>query len=216
MAKSRHGKRDLHSYTIRGTNRVVRAGECVLMRSPENETAPYVAYVQKIEADDRNNVNVCVRWYYRPEETVRGRQSFHGTKELFLSDHYDVQSAETIEGKCTVHSFMAYTELSCVGPDDYYCRFEYNAATGACHPDRVVVYCKCQLPYNPDDLMMQCEACKDWFHPRCEGMSIQQAKQQDRFVCTACVSAQHAKKRPNECSVSAMSSDKVRPKRQKR
>jgi hypothetical protein len=23
-------------------------------------------------------------------------------------------------------------------------------------------YCKCEMPYNPDDLMVQCDACKDW------------------------------------------------------
>lgn len=23
-------------------------------------------------------------------------------------------------------------------------------------------YCKCEMPYNPDDLMVQCEGCKDW------------------------------------------------------
>jgi len=24
-------------------------------------------------------------------------------------------------------------------------------------------YCKCEMPYNPDDLMVQCEVCKDWY-----------------------------------------------------
>lgn len=24
-------------------------------------------------------------------------------------------------------------------------------------------YCKCEMPYNPDDLMVQCESCKDWY-----------------------------------------------------
>ena len=23
-------------------------------------------------------------------------------------------------------------------------------------------YCKCEMPYNPDDLMVQCEGCTDW------------------------------------------------------
>lgn len=23
-------------------------------------------------------------------------------------------------------------------------------------------YCKCEMPYNPDDLMVQCEICSDW------------------------------------------------------
>ncbi|OAY69715.1 BAH and coiled-coil domain-containing protein 1, partial [Ananas comosus] len=137
-------------------------GECVLMRPSDTEKPPYVARVEGMEADHRGNVKVRVRWYYRPEESIGGRRQFHGAKELFLSDHYDVQSAHTIEGKCTVHAFKTYTKLDNVGADDYFCRFEYKAATGGFTPDRVAVYCKCEMPYNPDDLMVQCEGCKDW------------------------------------------------------
>ena len=176
------------------------AGDCVLMRSSDSDKQPYVARVEKIEADHRNNVKVRVRWYYRPEESIGGRRQFHGAKELFLSDHYDVQSAHTIEGKCIVHTFKSYTKLENVGTEDYFCRFEYKAATGGFTPDRVAVwvsiflvflgsffqcfyvfsigywlmclfflvgvlfwrYCKCEMPYNPDDLMVQCDGCKDW------------------------------------------------------
>ncbi|KAK4797880.1 hypothetical protein SAY86_030206 [Trapa natans] len=194
MAKTRHGlmpklpKRNLDSYTIRGTGKVVRAGDCVLMRPSDTGKPPYVACVEKIESDSRNNVKVRVRWYYRPEESIGGRRQFHGSKELFLSDHYDIQSANTIEGKCIVHSFKDYTKLENVGAEDYFCRFEYKAATGAFIPDRVAVYCKCEMPYNPDDLMVQCEGCKDWYlyHPACVGMTIEEAKLLDHFVCSEC------------------------------
>lgn len=118
---------------------VLAAGDCVLMRPSDTGKAPYVARIEKIEVDGRNNVKVRVRWYYRPEESIGGRRQFHGAKELFLSDHYDVQSAHTIEGKCTVHSFKNYTKLENVGAEDYYCRFEYKAATGGFTPDRVAV-----------------------------------------------------------------------------
>ncbi|BBH09359.1 PHD finger family protein / bromo-adjacent homology domain-containing protein, partial [Prunus dulcis] len=122
----------------------------------------YVAKIERIEADSRgSNVKVHVRWYYRPEESIGGRRQFHGSKEVFLSDHHDVQSADTIEAKCTVHTFKSYTKLDAVGNDDFFCRFEYNSSTGAFNPDRVAVYCKCEMPYNPDDLMVQCEGCSD-------------------------------------------------------
>lgn len=114
-------------------------GDCVLMRPSENDKAPYVARVDKIEADKNKHTFVHVTWYYRPEESMGGRREFHGSKELFLSDHHDVQSAYTIEGKCTVHTFKNYTKLKCVGPDDYYSRFEYKVATGDFIPDRVAV-----------------------------------------------------------------------------
>ncbi|KAK9128290.1 hypothetical protein Syun_017087 [Stephania yunnanensis] len=91
------------------------AGDCVLMKPAESSKLPYVAMVEKIEAGVRGQVKVRVRWYYRPEEPIGGRRQFHGSKELFLSDHYDVQSADTIEGKCVVHTFKSYTKLDTVG-----------------------------------------------------------------------------------------------------
>jgi hypothetical protein len=64
---------------------------------------------------------------------------FHGKAELFLSDHFDDVWAESIEGKCRVHTFKKYTQMDDLGPDDYYCRFEYKALTGAFSPDKVAV-----------------------------------------------------------------------------
>ncbi|KAK9068916.1 hypothetical protein SSX86_013032 [Deinandra increscens subsp. villosa] len=209
MAKTRPGKRDLESYTIRGTNKVVRVGDSVLMRSSENDKPPYVARVESIEADVKGNVKVRVRWYYRPEESMGGRRQFHGIKELFLSDHYDTQSAHTIEDKCIVHTFKNYTKLEDVGPEDYFCRFEYKAATGGFTPDRVAVYCKCEMPYNPDDLMVQCEACKDWYHPACLNMNIEQAKQLDSFICHECSSLDGMKSQKRG-SASALANGKNR------
>lgn len=28
-------------------------------------------------------------------------------------------------------------------------------------------FCKCEMPYNPDDLMIQCEECEDWYVDLC-------------------------------------------------
>ncbi|GMH15777.1 hypothetical protein Nepgr_017618 [Nepenthes gracilis] len=216
MAKTRPGKRDLDSYAIKGTNKVVRVGDCVLMRPSDLGKPSYVARVEKMEADARNNVKIRVRWYYRPEESIGGRRQFHGAKELFLSDHYDWQSALSIEGKCTVHSFKNYNKLENVGADDYFSRFEYKAATGAFTPDRVAVYCKCEMPYNPDDLMVQCEGCKEWFHPSCMGMTIEEAKKLDHFLCSDCVSEDDAKKTNTTFSSSPLADGKVDNKRRKR
>ncbi|PVH36936.1 hypothetical protein PAHAL_6G201500 [Panicum hallii] len=208
MAKTKQGKKDVDLYTIRGTNKVVRVGDCVLMRPSDSDNQPYVARVEKMEADGRGSVRVRVRWYYRPEESKGGRRQFHGAKELFLSDHFDLQSAHTIEGKCVVHSFKNYTKLDNVGPEDFFCRFEYKAATGSFTPDRVAVYCKCEMPYNPDDLMVQCDACKDWFHPSCMGMTIEQAKKLDHFVCSDCVKENGSKRLSNAYATSPNSEPK--------
>lgn len=195
MAKSKSAKRVLDTYVIKGTHKVAKVGDCVLMRPSDADKPPYVARLEKIEADSRNNVKVRVRWYYRPEESMGGRRQFHGAKELFLSDHFDIQSGDTIEGKCTVHTFKSYTKLESVRAEDYFCRFEYKAATGSFTPDRVAVYCKCEMPYNPDDLMVQCEACKDWFHPTCMNLSPEQVKKMEHFYCPDCYSSQDGDKK---------------------
>ncbi|XVF31796.1 hypothetical protein REPUB_Repub17cG0023300 [Reevesia pubescens] len=194
MAQTKPCKKDIDFYTIKGTNKVVRSGDCVLIKPLGSDKLPHVARVEKIKADCWNNVKVRVRWYYRPEESMGGRRPFHGAKELFLSDQYDVESAYTIEGKCIVHTFKSYTKLENVGAEDYYCRFEYKASTGLLTPDRVAVYCKCEMPYNPDCLMVQCEGCKDWFHPSCMGMTIEEAKKLDQFLCSDCFSEDDTKR----------------------
>ncbi|KAF2580873.1 hypothetical protein F2Q68_00005917 [Brassica cretica] len=83
-------------------------GDAVLMRSSEPGKPSYVARVEAIEATDArgSNARVRVRWYYRPEESMGGRRQFHGAKEVFLSDHFDLQSADTIEGKCKDHHYV--------------------------------------------------------------------------------------------------------------
>nr|GEU47694.1 RNA-directed DNA polymerase, eukaryota, reverse transcriptase zinc-binding domain protein [Tanacetum cinerariifolium] len=177
-----------YSFTIKSTRKTIKPGDCVLMRPADSSKESYVAKIHKIESSDtsKKNIKVHVQWYYRPEESIGGRRQFHGTKELFLSDHKDVQSADTIEGKCNVHKFKSYTKLKEVGNEDFFCRFEYNSATGAFVPDRVAVYCKCEMPYNPDDLMVQCDGCSDWFHPACIGMEPEEAKKIEHFYCESC------------------------------
>ncbi|KAG4938421.1 hypothetical protein JHK82_044213 [Glycine max] len=65
------------------------------------------------------------------EAKARGANSFHDSKEVFLSYHFNLQSADTIEARCTLHSFKSYTKLDAVENDDF-------SSTGAFNPDRVV------------------------------------------------------------------------------
>ncbi|XP_019443896.1 PREDICTED: chromatin remodeling protein EBS-like [Lupinus angustifolius] len=189
-------KKPLSYTTIRGTNKIVKVGDCVFMRPTLSNVRklPRVAQVEKIEHDNRNNVNVSIRWYYRPEESIGGRRQFHGVKELLLSDQYDVQSAHNIIGKCVVHSYNNDTKLENIRPEDYYWRFEYKAATGTFMPDFVAVYCKCEMPRNPDDFMVHCKGCQNWYHPACVGMTIEEAKNLGHFVCSECPSVIYSKK----------------------
>uniref|UniRef100_J3LTS2 BAH domain-containing protein n=1 Tax=Oryza brachyantha TaxID=4533 RepID=J3LTS2_ORYBR len=211
MAKTRQSQRRLlESFTIKGPDGVIKPGDCVLMKAPESSKKPYVARVEKIEATraQGTQVKLKVRWYYRPEEVTDGRQIFHGSKEVFLSDHYDSQSVDTIECKCYVHTIRKYTKLRSIGTEDYFCRFEYKSATGIFVPDRVAVFCKCEMPYNPDNLMIQCEDCFDWFHPSCVGMTDQEAKKLENFYCESCI-AENEKKvhKPNGATTQSEEKD---------
>uniref|UniRef100_A0A7I4ANN5 BAH domain-containing protein n=1 Tax=Physcomitrium patens TaxID=3218 RepID=A0A7I4ANN5_PHYPA len=115
MAWSKGSKKTLDSYIVKGTYKVVE----------DPGKPPYVAKIEKIETDSKRNAKVRVRWYYRPEESVGGRRQFHDT--------------DTTEGKFKVHKFKNHTKLESVGTEDYFCRFEYKASTGAFSPDRVAV-----------------------------------------------------------------------------
>ena len=100
-------------------------------------------------------------WYYRPEEARGGRKAFHGAKELFTSDHYDWVAKSSINGHCSVHKLREYQQLTEVTDNDYYTRFSYKASKGEFKPVKVPVYCTCEMPYNPDLFMVECESCED-------------------------------------------------------
>ncbi|KAK1353440.1 Chromatin remodeling protein EBS [Heracleum sosnowskyi] len=188
MSNIRRRKRNPEFYKISGSGEIVRAGDCVLIKPSQPDKRPSVALVDKLETDMEGDLMVKLRWYYRPEEASFGRRQFHGAKELLLSDHYETQSANTMEGKCIVHSFLDYTKLENIGAGDYYSRFEYKVGTKEVTPSRVPVYCKCEMPYNPDCLMMQCDGCKKWFHPGCVKMTTAQALQLSNYMCDECSS----------------------------
>uniref|UniRef100_A0ACD5YG16 Uncharacterized protein n=1 Tax=Avena sativa TaxID=4498 RepID=A0ACD5YG16_AVESA len=59
MAKTKQGKRDVDSYTIRGTTKVVQVGDCVLMRPSDTDKQPYVARVESLESDGRGGASGC-------------------------------------------------------------------------------------------------------------------------------------------------------------
>lgn len=175
----------LSQYSIKGSDTIVKVGDVVLVRPAQKRLQPFVGRIEGFERRRRATL-VRVRWYYRPEEVSGGRRPFHGRKELMFSDHEDLVDADTIDGKCTVHTYKAYSKLTNVGEDEYFTRFDYKARSGVFDPDTVAVYCLCELPHNPDELMLNCDSCKDWFHPVCIKMTVQEVKALDSYVCDAC------------------------------
>uniref|UniRef100_A0A8C9THC1 Lysine-specific demethylase PHF2 n=1 Tax=Scleropages formosus TaxID=113540 RepID=A0A8C9THC1_SCLFO len=56
----------------------------------------------------------------------------------------------------------------------------------------VPVYCICRLPYDVTRFMIECDACKDWFHGSCVGVDEDDAPDIDIYHCPNC-EADHGK-----------------------
>eukprot|EP00741_Cyanophora_paradoxa_P013334 tig00020684_g12877.t1 len=48
------------------------------------------------------------------------------------------------------------------------------------------LFCLCQRPYVRGELMVQCDKCNDWFHPKCVGITAAEAKKIETFFCPGC------------------------------
>ncbi|RXK35274.1 hypothetical protein M231_07472 [Tremella mesenterica] len=55
--------------------------------------------------------------------------------------------------------------------------------------DDNAVYCICRKPYSQEPenvVMVGCDACDDWFHPPCVGLSGKQVETLDSYICKSC------------------------------
>uniref|UniRef100_A0A7S1X821 BAH domain-containing protein n=1 Tax=Tetraselmis chuii TaxID=63592 RepID=A0A7S1X821_9CHLO len=160
-------------------------GDCVLINS-SGEAKPFIGRIRAIDKHPSEGKRVQVAWFYRPEECTGGRKVFHGERELFSSDHLDWCGVSTIDGTCSVHTLRAYQALEELTDEDFYARFTYKPATKQFKPDRVPVYCKCEMPYNPDKFMVECDVCSEWYHPDCLELSKKQVDAMKGFSCPNC------------------------------
>lgn len=166
---------------------VFKLGDTILVRSSASK--PYVGTIREIIDKGGKKSELLLAWYYRPEEAMGGRKGFHGEKELFKSDHLDWVSAESVTRSCRVHNMKEYQALDVVKNDDFFSRFTYLPSTHAFRPDRVPVFCVCEMPYNPDRFMIMCDACEEWHHPECQNYDIKAAASLKKFLCISCTGA---------------------------
>ena len=165
---------------------VFQVNDAVVVKAPgEPDNGGYVGKIVSLRVrDGQAMARVC--WFYRPEETRGGARAFHGSKELFASDHYDWVSVDAIDAKCRVYSLKEYQNLESVNDDDYYARFLYKSKEGSFRPEEVPVFCVCAQPYNPDRLMVECERCEDWFHPECVAETRESVTTELTWMCPVC------------------------------
>ncbi|EIE18166.1 BAH-domain-containing protein [Coccomyxa subellipsoidea C-169] len=167
-------------------NITYKIGDCILVRGA-GAKLPFVGQIRDVKIQGKSNqIRLQVAWFYRPEDAAGGRKLFHGEKELLKSEHLDWCSASTIEGKCRVHSLQSYQALPRVTEADFYARFTYKPESEEFSPDRVPVYCLCEMPYNPDSFMILCSKCEDWYHPKCVNLTKTQCKKMVSFECPVC------------------------------
>lgn len=49
------------------------------------------------------------------------------------------------------------------------------------------LYCFCNTPYDEDKVMIACDRCDEWYHPRCVGESEVGVDLVDQFICPLCI-----------------------------
>ena len=61
-------------------------------------------------------------------------------------------------------------------------------ASGEEEVDLATLYCYCQRPYMPDDVMISCDSCSSWYHITCLWLTKDDMRRIDKqqFVCPTC------------------------------
>ncbi|KAL0023728.1 hypothetical protein WJX79_008669 [Trebouxia sp. C0005] len=170
-----------------------KVGDNVLLLNEEDADAPFICKIEKVVVKGKDAA-MQVKWFYRPEETCSGRRAFHSAQEVMASDHVEIhlQPAASIVSKCKIHTLEHYMELQNKTPKDFYSRFTYLAGSETFQPDQIAVYCKCQMPFNPDKNMVECPSCQSWFHPECLGYDKNEFRRKfysgpdSKFMCDEC------------------------------
>jgi len=79
---------------------ICAVGDFVHLVNPDDDAHPFIARIADLWEDRRSGKkHLTARWFYRgmdlPKRCKLGRKAF-GKNEVFLSDHYDVNSVESI------------------------------------------------------------------------------------------------------------------------
>ncbi|KXS20229.1 hypothetical protein M427DRAFT_52475 [Gonapodya prolifera JEL478] len=145
---------DNHEYKLRDNLAIESTG-----------TEPHHGELLRIQAtkNDRRNVYLTVRWFYRPDEIDGGKRPHHGHKELLRCvDHTDRVHVASVIGPSHIVHLVAGAESNLTGQGLYW-REEYSAMKRQILTE-LPKYCLCKRPENPDLPLIQCDTCERWFH----------------------------------------------------
>lgn len=179
-------------------NEILNVGDAILFRGDE---VPFIGKIARFEPPCegylRVGTEVYVERYYRPEETC-GRREFHGKKEVFRSSHIQAIQAEAVLQKCGIHTLSEYRALEEKADYDFFFRFSFDPINKKFYPEVVPLYCKCEMPCNPDKYMVMCGDCENWYHPGCVGLTrkrIEQDHREEEYHCPECKHTKKPKKK---------------------
>lgn len=167
-------------------------GDSVFVQS--SEKLPFIGRLTTIKPDKvHGGHELKIFWFYRPEDQAieGGRKMYHGKHELFESDHSDLIHSDTVMGPCYVHSYEDYLNLDTVTSIDYFCRWKYMVKKKKFYPEKVNIYCRCKLPENPDEWMVHCNTCDEWYHSRCINITEEEVDAMDEYICDDCQRPMH-------------------------
>ena len=78
-----------------------------------------------------------------------------------------------------------------IGNNEYYTNINNNIIN--CHNYKNwlhenQVYCLCNKTYDPneDTFMVQCDTCREWYHPQCVNQTQEQIENMDFWECLIC------------------------------
>ena len=123
------------------------------------------------------------RWRCVPP-CIRAHSLAHAP-QVMESDHKDTVSVLTINSKCKVHTLEEYLAIAKEARDNpaeqlipvarapshhtAHAAQEFMSRSYYLHKKKkfqkdLPLYCTCRKPFNPDKMLVCCEACKQWFH----------------------------------------------------
>jgi hypothetical protein len=51
---------------------------------------------------------------------------------------------------------------------------------------KIQLYCMCQQPWNPNQFMVACDDCDEWYHDTCLGVRQEALEKVDKYICPWC------------------------------
>lgn len=82
----------------------------VLLKSPKSDQPPYVGSVHKLKSNYKVSgifeVKARVKWYYKPEDTSKGRKDYHGSCSCLITMQLKVLIALSERVVCTSLGIM--------------------------------------------------------------------------------------------------------------